>query len=673
MANRPRSFRRNLLLKILAFSVPILLIGQAVALRKARTSLLETARQNLISSAIRKAEELETGIESVQADLDLLAQTDAFQSGDSRQIEQALTQFTEDIPYTISCVELLAPQTETAAVNTCNRSIIPNAKQVPWLQSGSVEEPDFYVFSPGPGTSTNTQVSTARALIKFIVASPIYNQDGSLRYTLAMEVCIFQLQDRNNLSLVGETVVIDPNNIVVTHPDPDQVGKSISELRDVQKLSSIVRNVNAGEDYFAHLFQFLPEEGHEWLAGYSGFEVPVSPKQNSIWTVLTVTPIDNALYGLNEIRNVLFVFTLGLLAASTLLALYIARSLSLPIERLIRYAQDVDDLSQLKAAPHSSHIWELDYLGTVIERMLSRLEDKTAKLRRASQEAQVANQLKSEFLANTSHELRTPLNGIIGSIHVIQDGLCDNRAEELEFLEQADKAASHLLLVIEDILNIAKIEAGTLDVNVVPVDLRHILKDVLDMQALQIQQKGLQLIRPALTERIMVPVDHSRFKQVLLNVLSNAFKFTDEGSITVGVTTSESFESNTHDGTEGTAEIFMPAEPWVKITVRDTGIGIDPKHRSKLFQPFVMIDGSYTRPYEGTGLGLAISQNFMRLMGGDIALSSDGIGKGTTVTIVVPRLVKKPSADNTKHEKTSELSQNIPADNQPAVFISNSQ
>ena len=673
MANRPRSFRRNLLLKILAFSVPILLIGQAVALRKARTSLLETARQNLISSAIRKAEELETGIESVQADLDLLAQTDAFQSGDSQQIEQALTQFTEDIPYTISCVELLAPQAETAAVNTCNRSIIPNAKQVPWLQSGSVEEPDFYVFSPGPDTSTNTQVSTDRALVKFIVASPIYRQDGSLHYTLAMEVCIFQLQDTSNLSLVGETVVIDPNNVVVTHPDPNQVGKNISELRDAQKLSSIVGNVNAGENYFVHLFQFLPVDGYEWLAGYSGFEVPVSPKQNSIWTVLTVTPIDNALYGLNEIRNVLFVFTLGLLAASTLLALYIARSLSLPIERLIRYAQDVDDLSQLKAAPHSSHIWELDYLGTVIERMLSRLEDKTAKLRRASQEAQVANQLKSEFLANTSHELRTPLNGIIGSIHVIQDGLCDNRAEELEFLEQADKAASHLLLVIEDILNIAKIEAGTLDVNVVPVDLRHILKDVLDMQALQIQQKGLQLIRPVLTERIMVPVDHSRFKQVLLNVLSNAFKFTDEGSITVGVTTSESFESNAHSGTEGTAEIFMPAEPWVRITVRDTGIGIDPKHRSKLFQPFVMIDGSYTRPYEGTGLGLAISQNFMRLMGGDIALSSDGIGQGTTVTIVVPRLVKTPSVDNAKYEKTSELSQNTPADSQPAVFISKSQ
>ncbi len=676
MANRPRSFRRNLLLKILAFSVPILLIGQAVALRKARTSLLKTARQNLTSSAIRKAEELETGIQSVEADLDLLARTEAFQSGDSRRIEQVISSFTEDIPYTVSCVELIAPRAETAVLNTCRRSIIPSTKQVPWLQNGSVEQPDFYVFSPGPESPTAMPASADRALVKFIIASPIYNKDGSLRYTLAMEVCLYQLQDTNNLSLVGETVVIDPENIVVTHPDPNQVGKNIAELRDFDKLRSIVGSVNAGQSHFAHLFRFLPGNGHEWLVGYSGFEVPVSPKQNSVWTVLTVTPIDNALFGLNEIRNVLFVFTLGLLAASTLLALYIARSLSLPIERLIRYTQDVDDLSQLKSAPHSSHIWELDYLGTVIERMLLRLEENSAELRRAWKDAQVANQLKNEFLANTSHELRTPLNGIIGSIHVIRDDLCDSRAEEMEFLQQADKAAFHLLSVIEDILSIAKIEAGTLDVNIIPVDLNHILQEVLEMQALQIQQKGLHLIRPELTEQIMIPVDHSRFKQVLLNVLSNAVKFTDEGSIAVSVTTNESFEDNAGNGAEGTAEIFMPAEPWVKITVRDSGIGIDPKHRAKLFKPFVMIDGSHTRPYEGTGLGLAISQNFMRLMQGDIALRSDGIGKGTTVTIVVPRLGTIASAESddsaARPEKTGGF-ESTAADNQPAVFFSSGQ
>ena len=650
MTNRPHSFRRNLLVKILLFTLPILVMGQWFALRKARTSLLETARQNLTSSAIRKAEELKTGIGSVEANMDLLAQTSAFQSGDVSGIENILREFEEDAPYEISCVELIAPLADEATVNTCDRTIVPDAKQVPWLQTKPVEKSDFYVFSPGSSAPAPPSAPN-RALIKFVVASPLYGTDGLL-YTLAMEVCISQLQDIDDQSLVGETVIIDPNEIVVTHPDPMQVGKKISTLREAEKFASIVGSVDAGQNDFIHLFRFSSQEDDqnsgEWLAGYSGFEVPVSPKQNSKWTVLTVTPIDHALAGLGEIRSVLIMITIGLVAASSLVAIYVSRSLSLPIERLIQYAQDVDDLSQLKAAPRASNVWELDYLGTVLERMLRRLEENSAELRRAWRDAQTANQLKNEFLANTSHELRTPLNGIIGSIRVIQDDLCDSKEEEQEFLQQADKAALHLLAVIEDILNIAKIEAGTLDMNVVPVDLRQVLKDVLDMQVLQFQQKGLQLIRPKITEQMMVPVDLSRFKQVLLNVLSNAMKFTDEGAVVVTVTTGERVTDGAltvetvekSEAGEVPGSLLLPSGPWVKITVKDSGIGIEPNNLPKLFKPFVMVDGSHTRPYEGTGLGLAISQNFMRLMQGDITISSEGAGKGSTVTIVVPRMVK---------------------------------
>ena len=250
----------------------------------------------------------------------------------------------------------------------------------------------------------------------------------------------------------------------------------------------------------------------------------------------------------------------------------------------------------------------------------------------------IETSLKRErtFVDDAAHELRTPLNGIIGSIHLVRDELCDSREEEMDFLEQANKAALHLLSVIEDILNIAKIEAGTLDVNITSVDLRHVLQDVLEIEGSQFQRKGLRLVRPELSEPIIIPVDHSRFKQVLLNVLSNAIKFTDNGAIAITVTTDETPEDL--EPTPG--ELYLPSEPWVKITIQDSGIGIDPQNLSKLFKPFVMIDGSHTRPYEGTGLGLAISQNFMRLMQGDISIYSPGIGQGTTVTIVVPRIVK---------------------------------
>ena len=696
MAKRRRSFRRNLLFKILAFSVPILLIGQAVALRKAKTSLLTTASQNLTSSAIQKAEALETGIRSVEADMDLLAQTTAFQSGDADRIRATIAQFEKDTPYTIKCVELLAPKAKKAAVNTCDqRSIVPTPKQVPWLQSGSVEKADFYVFSPGanqptskplpseappealskrqrelsssPDNRPDNRPNSERALIKFVVASPLYDSSGQLIYTLAMEVWLYQLQDTGAQSLVGETVVIDANNIVVTHPDKTQVGKDIALLPNGKQLSSAVDNVKKGRDEFIDLPDFIPGRDSQWLAGYSGFEVPASPKQSRVWTVLAATPLDQALYGLKDIRQVLLVVTIGLLMASSLLAVYVARSISFPIEQLIRYTQDVDDLTLVKPAPHSSHIWELDYLGTVIERMLKRLGENSAELRQAWQDAQNANQLKNEFLANTSHELRTPLNGIIGSIRVIRDELCDSKEEEGEFLQQADKAALHLLTVIEDILNIAKIEAGTLDVDIKPVDLRHVLQDVIDMQQFAFQQKGVQLIRPELSAPLMIPVDHSRFKQVLINVISNAMKFTDSGSVTIRVTTDEgdialpygNVYSPAGYSAEGdrkgtiwddrpsivqATELFMPPGAWVKIAVIDTGIGIAPENLQKLFKPFVMIDGSHTRPYEGTGLGLAISQNFMRLMQGDIAVYSEGEGKGATVTIVAPRIDKKRNA-----------------------------
>ncbi|MFK8183420.1 MAG: ATP-binding protein [Phormidesmis sp.] len=651
MSNRSRSLRRNLLFKILAFSLPILLIGQAVALRKARKSLLVTARQNLTSSAIRKAEELDTGIDSIEANMDLLEQTVAFQSGDVGKIKQTLYRFSQDTPYEITCVEMQAPRADAAIVNTCDRPIIPDVKRVPWLQNGSVDNSDFFVYPPGlraPVASSNAD----RALIKFVVASPLYGPDGKLRYTLAMEVCILQLQDTNDQSLVGETVVIDSNDIIVTHPDPSQVGKNIAEIGDARKLASTIGSVRAGKSDFVHLFEFLPDNDGEWLAGYSGFTVPVSPKQSNVWTVLTVTPIDRALSSLGHIRTVLAVLTIGLLLANTVLALYVARSFSLPIERLIRYTQEIDDLSHVRKAPRGSRIWELNYLGTVIERMLRRLEENSAEIHRAWQDARTANQLKNEFLANTSHELRTPLNGIIGSIRVIQDDLCDSREEELEFLQQADKAAMHLLSVIEDILNIAKIEAGKLDVNMVPVDLREVLKDVLDMQVLQFQQKGLTLTWPDLPEPIVISVDLSRFRQVLLNVLSNAMKFTDEGVVAISVATGEGkkYASSADEAMpSGLENLLMPSGPWVKITIKDSGIGIDPENLSKLFKPFVMVDGTHTRPYEGTGLGLAISQNFMRLMGGDITLSSEGAGQGSVVTMVVPRMVAESSPKKMPH------------------------
>jgi signal transduction histidine kinase len=269
--------------------------------------------------------------------------------------------------------------------------------------------------------------------------------------------------------------------------------------------------------------------------------------------------------------------------------------------------------------------------------MVGRLEERAKELESAWQEAEAANQIKSEFLANTSHELRTPLNAIIGCIRLVKDGCCDSHEEEVEFLEQADKAAIHLLKIINDLLDIQRIEEDKLPLAIETIDLRQILKDAVALETVQTNQKGLQLTAKAWPQPLMVRADPARLRQVLLNVLYNAAKFTDEGSITVETNLSSAPSIHGSDQGENNGHSTSASgKSWVILSVKDTGIGIDPAQQHKLFRPFVMVDGTTTRKFEGTGLGLAISRNLIELMGGRISLYSDGIGLGTTVRISLP-------------------------------------
>ncbi|MEO0867044.1 MAG: ATP-binding protein [Cyanobacteria bacterium J06642_11] len=651
MAKRPLSFRRLLILRILLLSTPILLIGQAITLRKARSSLLETARQNLTSSAINKATGLEESVRAVESEMLLLADSQALKAGDANAVAEALSRYTKVASHSVGCIELTEADTGTIISTTCNTPLLPTPLQLPW-QKDVTGNPDFYLVdldSPlQPRLETDIEelpetdtTGMHPSLLDLTVATPIYTPEGELRYTLSAQLGFTQLEDTNPRSLVGKTVIIDPNGIVVTHPNAELIGQSVDDIHGADRFASIISSIRVGNSDTLHLFSLL-NGGDEWLAGYSGAELAISTAETDTWNVLAVTPLDQALHALGEIRSILLLLTIGLLGANALLALYVARSLSLPVERLINYTQQVQDLSsEVKTAPTSHNIWELDYLGKVLERMLRRLEGGAQELREAWENAQLANQLKNEFLANTSHELRTPLNAIIGSIRLVRDDFCDDRKEELEFLERADNAAIHLLKIINDILDIAKIESGTVNLHIETIDLGKILEDVLDMQALEIQQEGLVLDRPRKVQETWVKGDADKLKQVLLNIVSNAIKFTHEGSITATVEVVQAGE----DGEEGTP---IPA-PWVSVTIRDTGIGIDPKDQQKLFHPFVMVDGTHTRPYEGTGLGLAISKNFMKLMGGNISLYSAGVGEGTSVTLSLP-LLANPDVGTTNND-----------------------
>ena len=230
------------------------------------------------------------------------------------------------------------------------------------------------------------------------------------------------------------------------------------------------------------------------------------------------------------------------------------------------------------------------------------------------------NQLKDEFLANTSHELRTPLNSIIGFLTLITEGYYDNDEELRLFTRNALDSSYHLLNVISDLLDISRIEAGEMRLQIERVYIDELLKDIYSSFKVQTDQKGLDLECAAKGFPLFAAADTRKLKQVLLNLAGNAIKFTSRGAITIFV---------------------EPKNDYLLFSVKDTGIGIPKEKQKKLFQKFIQIDGSATRQFDGTGLGLVISKHLVEMMGGEITIESEGLGMGTTVHFTIPKWTKE--------------------------------
>ena len=250
------------------------------------------------------------------------------------------------------------------------------------------------------------------------------------------------------------------------------------------------------------------------------------------------------------------------------------------------------------------------------ELQLGQLVDRLADARDAAMEATVA---KSRFLANMSHELRTPLNAIIGITEMLMEDAEDSGDRSLrEPLERIARAGKHLLQLINEVLDLSKIEAGKLEINYEPVDLASLVGDVVGEAETLAAKNGNRLSVDCPPDIGTVRSDPTRLRQIMLNLLSNACKFTENGSVSLSVTRSR------EDG-----------DDWISIRVVDTGIGMTSEQLGKLFQEFSQADSSTTRKYGGTGLGLAISDRLCRMMGGSIDVKSKP-GVGTTFSVRLP-------------------------------------
>jgi two-component system, NarL family, sensor histidine kinase BarA len=688
MAFGQSSFRRILLSRLLLLSVPVLLLGVYVTYRKARSAFLETARQNLTESAVRKSESIIQSIEALQTNLANASDAAILKVGSVEEHQVFIAQLAQVLPTNILCVQLNDLITNRVTATTCGE--VPDLNNTSWSkrQQNVVTTPNevnVNLLLPSQTTTgkANLGERSSQDQLKLWLTAPVYDRWGRLRYALSVQSAILNQEKVEPGSLEGYPVVINQDGVILAHPFSQRVGRNIKQMPDAKRLESLLKNAIAGEPDFLHLF-YLEKDGIELLAGYSAIFSPVTQEKAQKWIILAVTPLDAALLPLKDIRIVLLVMTVGLIAATSLATVYISKELARPLEKIRDYTLKEEHLNAQDRLVDSFQIREFSQLASSIDKMVTRLRAWGDEIVSAWKEAQTANKLKSEFLATTSHELRTPLNGIINCIRVVREGYCDTKEEENEFLSQADDAAMHLLRIINDVLDISKIEAGKLSVIIEKVDLAKVLHEVIDLQIVDIQQKKLKLISTHWEQKIYVNADGSKLKQILINIVGNAVKFTEQGSITINIQVvnsqslalkkernstisnledrsifsskkrnSKSSETNFQELSDGLFSVnainntdsqrndFLASElssisEEVMIQVIDTGIGIELSQQEKLFRPFVMVDGSTTRKFGGTGLGLAISRNLIELMGGSIDLYSAGEDQGTTVMIRLP-------------------------------------
>jgi len=469
----------------------------------------------------------------------------------------------------------------------------------------------------GPKYSDVVRSRGDASVAAVVIAVPILNAQRNLIGFLAGTVDLSEVQRLSNYSRIGasgQAVVVDRRGRVIAHPRDDWR----VEAKDLSSSAIFQQSLGqeTGVSWYTDLDGNVPRAAGFATVPVVGWKVWVSQPVAELRTELTPLILSTVEW---LVVAIVLALVLGFLAAA-----WITR----PVDELTRAAGRIAQgdfvtpvtvrarfaAKELRALAHTFNQMVRQLSGAYLT-LEEKVSQRTSELQAANQELARANKLKSEFLANVSHELRTPLSAIIGFSQILLDGIDGPMSEEQQQdISQVNKSGQSLLGLINQILDLSKIEAGKMELSVERVELPALITSILESISPLAQEKGLRINTRFAPGLPAVEGDAARLKQVLINLLSNAVKFTERGHIEV---------------------IAQPSGRMVRITVKDTGIGISAESQRVVFDEFVQGDGSSTRRHGGTGLGLSIVRKLVEMHGGAITVVSEP-GQGSTFTFTVP-------------------------------------